>query len=98
MSRTRSIWSGVFTNWDEAASAASAINLDATTPYDSNRWIERQQSMLRAARSGVAPRLTNLPLVASVTGAHTIIDLGGGRAGPLKLYHEVIRRKSANTT
>lgn len=78
MSFTGNIWDGVFTSWDQAAIAASAANLDAISPYDSKRWIDRQQSMLEAARSGVVPRPTNLPLAVSMAGAHTVIDLGGG--------------------
>jgi putative methyltransferase (TIGR04325 family) len=47
--------------------------------------MERQESMLTAAKSGVSPRFTNLPLLAGVIGAQSVVDIGGGSGWTFEL-------------
>ena len=80
-----SIWSGVFDTWDEATDAAISRSVDTLQAFDTNRWIERQEEMLTSARLGVATRFTNLPMLVSISGARSIVDLGGGSGWTFEL-------------
>ncbi len=85
MSGRSSIWNGGFDTWDEAASAAAIESDDTVKAFDTTRWMERQDSMLASARTGVSPRFTNLPLLIGVTGARSVVDLGGGSGWTFEL-------------
>ncbi len=80
-----SIWNGVFNSWDEAASAAVSESEDAPQAFDTTRWMDRQESMLTSARSGVSPRFTNLPILIGLSGARSVVDLGGGSGWTFEL-------------
>jgi len=75
----------MFNTWDEAASAAALESKETLQAFDTSRWMERQESMLSSARSGVSPRFTNLPLLVGAIGARSVVDLGGGSGWTFEL-------------
>ncbi len=85
MTARPSIWNGVFNTWDEAVTAAASESDDTLQAFDTTRWMERQEAMLTSARLGVSPRFTNLPLLVGVSGARSIVDLGGGSGWAFEL-------------
>lgn len=74
------IWSGNYSTWGEAVSAAEELNSAALDPvaFDSQRWLQRQRGILLDTRNGLSPRYSTLPLLAAGLGPHTIVDFGGG--------------------
>ena len=80
-----SIWNGVSDTWDKAASAAVSESNGTSHAFDTTRWMDRQKSMLTSARSGASPRFTNLPILIGVSGARSVVDLGGGSGWTFEL-------------
>ena len=76
------IWRGVYPTWEAACAAADSENGERA--FRSARWLDRITQQLidyRTAftehRMALPPRPSNLPLVCAMSGAATVVDLGG---------------------
>lgn len=98
MTGRRSIWRGAFNSWAEASSAAALESESSSKAFDTERWLERQRYMLSEARVGRSTRHTNLPLLAGLTRANAVVDLGGGSGWVFSLLHHSNPKLELNYT
>lgn len=87
----KEIWQGVYAKPDQVISKSKA--------FSGNRWLQHIKAQLLTYREKLSlspgalpPRLSDLPLLASITGSSRIIDFGGSSAWTYEFLQATVKK------